>query len=284
MELAASTDPVRWRALLPGLHIEQLPADAPVLAVDEALRTALLGGLLAEGYYQHGPLVPATRTAPLAEAVLALRAAGLPLELAFAFDEFWQVSSWFRPLLETVLGPGFRQLPALTIWCVDGPLDAGWKPHRDRRDALLPSGMPGALSVWLPLTEATPLNGCIYVLPAHLDPHYGTGEVHEQMLLAAQDVRALPSPAGAFLCWNHELLHWGGRSSSRAAGPRISIGLEYQRGDLPPFRAPLIDPLAAPPLAHRLGLIGDSILVYDSMRPTSDEHLELARQLSRHLG
>ncbi len=283
LALAETTDRGRWCALLPSLHIEQLPGDEPVVTVDDASRGALLGDLLAEGYHQRGALVPAARIAPLVEAVLALRAAGVPLELAFAFDELWQISRWFRPLLEVVLGAGFQQLPALTIWCVDRPLDAGWRPHRDRRDTLLGNGMPGALTVWLPLTDATPLNGCLYVLPSNLDPHYGTGEVPELALVAAQDIRALPSPAGAFLCWNHELLHWGGRASSRAAAPRISVGLEYQRADLPPFGVPLVDPLSAPPLARRLGLIGDSILRYLTMRSTPERHVELALRLLRHL-
>jgi phytanoyl-CoA dioxygenase PhyH len=283
-ELAETTDRARWRTLLSGLHIEELPGDEPVVTLDEPVRVALLSGLLAEGYYQHGPLVPAARTGPLAEAVLALRDAELPLELAFAFDELWQVARWFRPLLEAVLGTGFRQLPAYTIWCVDGPLDTGWTPHRDRDHTLLGSGMPGSLSVWLPLTEATPLNGCIYVLPSHLDPHYGTGVVPETYdWLAAQNIRALPSPAGAFLCWSHELLHWGGRSSTHATTPRISIGLEYQRGDLPAFGEPLVDPLHPPPLPRRLGLIGESILAYEPMRSTPRAHLELARRLVRHL-
>jgi hypothetical protein len=287
-ELAETADRARWRALLPGLsglHIEETAAAAPVVALDEELRQGLLDAVLAEGYYQHGPVLPADTIRALAAAVVALRAAGHPLELAFVFDELWQIAHWLKPLFELVLGTGFRQLPALTIWHVGGGGDgSGWAPHRDRRGTLRSNGMPAALSAWLALTDATPLNGCIHVLPKGLDRYYGSGEVGEVDLATLQNVRALPAPAGSFLFWNHELLHWGGRASMRAPRPRISVGIELQRGDLPPFRAPLTDPLVAPPLEWRLGLIGHSILAYQTMRPTSDEHLALARRLVRFLG
>lgn len=48
----------------------------------------------------------------------------------------------------------------------------GWAPHRDRpyADPLRPDGSAASINFWLPLTEATPLNGCMYMLPKQFDP------------------------------------------------------------------------------------------------------------------
>lgn len=50
---------------------------------------------------------------------------------------------------------------------------AGWGPHRDRvQPTLDEDNSPHSLTVWLPFTDATPLNGCMYVLPAHHDGRF----------------------------------------------------------------------------------------------------------------
>ena len=47
----------------------------------------------------------------------------------------------------------------------------GWVPHRDRRNmSFRADGAPEYATVWLALTEATPLNGCMHILPANFDP------------------------------------------------------------------------------------------------------------------
>ena len=73
--------------------------------------------------------------------------------------------------LEAGLGKGYRALPDFWVWhVIPSPNAAGWAPHRDRTEATLDrNNMPQSMTVWLPFTDATPLNGYIYVLPAHLD-------------------------------------------------------------------------------------------------------------------
>jgi hypothetical protein len=69
-------------------------------------------------------------------------------------------------------------------------------------------------------------------------------------------------------------LHWGGRASSLALGPRASAAFEFQRGNKPPFNQPLLDPLRTPPFHERLGLIGKQVLQYQHMYPlTADIQL-----------
>jgi len=35
------------------------------------------------------------------------------------------------------------------------------------------------LTTWIPLSRATPLNGCLYIVPAPLDPTYATPDETE---------------------------------------------------------------------------------------------------------
>jgi hypothetical protein len=54
-------------------------------------------------------------------------------------------------------------------------------------------------------------------------------------------IRALPGTPGDF-CWNQAVLHWGSKSSRFAPHPRLSMALEFQRGDVTPFNKPLVPP------------------------------------------
>jgi hypothetical protein len=57
-------------------------------------------------------------------------------------------------------------------WYID-PLkeEKGWQPHRDR-DTMSTTPDPQYCTVWIPLTDATLDNGCMFVLPARFDNEY----------------------------------------------------------------------------------------------------------------
>jgi len=64
-------------------------------------------------------------------------------------------------------------MPDIWVFNID-PLraePAGWKPHRDRpyETPLMPDMSAASINFWIPLTEATPLNGCMYILPRQFD-------------------------------------------------------------------------------------------------------------------
>jgi ectoine hydroxylase-related dioxygenase (phytanoyl-CoA dioxygenase family) len=196
----------------------------------------------------------------------------------------WASFQGLSTFIGAALGRGYRALPDFWVWHVVAD-DAvkGWSPHRDRTQPTVDrDNSPHTLTVWLPFTEATALNGCIYVLPAHLDPCFARRKwdgaenivVHEP-----QNVRALPAPAGSLLAWNQGVLHWGGRASRLAKGPRTSAAFEFQRGDKEPFNSPLLDPEKTPPFTQRLGLIGKQVLQYKHMYPLTDDVAEIAQTL-----
>jgi hypothetical protein len=72
------------------------------------------------------------------------------------------------------------------------------------------------LTSWIPLSDATPQNGCMYVVPAHLDPHYGKPTTPRSQLPDLSLARALPVRPGDYLVWNQAVLHWGGESNEAA--------------------------------------------------------------------
>ena len=148
------------------------------------------------------------------------------------------------------------------------PHNGGWQKADDHigHKTLRPDGRPKAMTFWLPLTDATTHNGCMYVLPADRDELYGTSRDH-QINVHLQNVRALPAAAGSVLAWTQALFHWGSRARNPIGGPRISISVEFQRGDEMPIYEPLLDPGEMPDPAMRLRLILRQVLQYQHMYP-----------------
>ncbi|MEY2879803.1 MAG: hypothetical protein RLZZ15_2183 [Verrucomicrobiota bacterium] len=281
---AEATSVAFWRELCPALTIEGggeiPPARLPALAtLREAIRL--------EGYINAPDVLPLPAIARLRGAIETLHGRGIPPAFAFVYDEFWQIFRSLAPYLAEVLGTDYRALPAFWAWYVE-PTDAasGWVPHRDRPTARIgPDNIPESLSVWLPLTEATPLNGCMYVVPAPWDDHFKHREAPTQRLTTLegaqlQNIRALPAAPGALLSWNQALFHWGGRASKLGTGPRCSISVEFQRGDIAPLASPLIHPEALLPFRARLGLVGHLFRAYTPFhRVTTPEIVALAAAL-----
>jgi hypothetical protein len=270
-----------WRGLRPELTIESGEArekfEVPGLA-------DLMARLRFEGYLNVPGVVPPEFFSALHACTKCLHERGIPLPFAFVYDEFWQLFQRLSGFLETVLGAGYRALPDFWVWYVQPSEESkGWAPHRDRVQATVDrNNSPHSLTVWVPFTDATPLNGCIHVLPAHLDERFkqrfwdGEGNTFVSEL---QNVRALPATAGSLLAWNQNVLHWGGRASRMAPGPRSSAAFEFQRGDRTPFNTPLLDPRQLPPFQKRLGLVGKQVLQYKHMYPLAPEIAAIAETL-----
>ncbi len=255
-----------WRELCPNLSIG---ASDSVPVADLTNIDGWLDTLLSEGYVNEPGVLPVGHLQVLRESVALLDKRNIPHAFAFIYDEFWNLFRSLHPFLQKVLGADYKVLPDCWAWYVKPSNEtAGWRPHRDRPATTFgPENIPHSVTVWLPLTDATPLNGCMYVIPAHWDsdlrspppPDDGDYSLAGQAL---QNVRALPAPAGSLLVWNQLLLHWGGRTSSRAQEPRCSVALQFQRGDIPSFEDPLIHPNKLLPFRARLGLIGHLIRGY----------------------
>lgn len=231
-----------WRTLNPDLSIGDTPlASMPAcaLAQDPVLAASvsrLAAATRREGYFHAPPIIDPLRAARLARVIDGLMQRGIPPVFCLVYDEFWQMFAGLDPVLRTLLGQDYCMMPTdIWAWHVSAHDGAtGWGPHRDlpRPDAVRADGLPRLLNVWLPLTDVSPDNACMYVLPAHLDPNFPERvDGGEFSLKDWQNIRALPARAGSPLGWNTQVLHWGGRSSGRAAMPRISVGIYFHSAD-----------------------------------------------------
>ena len=274
-------DPRFWQDFAPGLHVGDpamvqglsaiAPSDADMAAIREMVRT--------EGYFHASSVGWGMDIALMANTVRALDRAGLSPVFAFLYDEFWIPFYRLSPIYRGLLGE-YMALPDFWVWNVDPARgDAGWRPHRDKdRHSLLPDGMPKSITTWMPLSRATPLNGCMYLVPANLDPTYNTPQEKEWRFEHAS-IRALPAEAGDVFMWNQAVVHWGSRTSPRGGESRVSMAFEFQRADVAPMNQPLLPPLAFHEFGARLRLIAKQVLQYRHMYKVDPAIERLALQV-----
>ncbi len=233
-----------------------------------------------EGYFLLHDILPGDLLADLRGAIERLVANGLPPAMIYLYDEAWQVFAALRPLLTHFLGDKVALLPHFWAWHVD-PRDQGrgWPPHRDYQgDSAIGDDMLISLSLWVPLSDATPENGCMYVLPRSFERCYDSPVLKPQDV-ELQDVRALPARPGAVMGWRQDVYHWGSRASRHASSARISLSLEFQNAAFDPLGDPLLT-LETPPSFHeRLLLIARQFEKYRHMQKMDDDILTWSRAL-----
>jgi len=261
-----------WKQVLPEFSISD--SESCLLTSQKPLSNAQLSPqtFITEGYQQFDAVIDPGMLAVLQTGVSRLQDQDWLPVFAMLYDPYWAFVASLKDLIVESLGADAQMLPDFWAWYVDPKQEqSGWSPHRDKPgNTLLDDGMPHSATVWIALTEATPLNGCMYLLPADRDPGYRdyANNVPE---IDLQSVRALAAPAGSVLIWNQRIFHWGSKSSHRAGQPRLSLAFEFQRGDIPAFNQPLMPLQIFPDFNLRLKLVGKQILQYKHMYSYSDE-------------
>ena len=257
-----------WKGINPNFHINDgryLNSHGPLFIQKETLES-VKSSIVTEGYFQLPPINYHIPISDLALSISRLKKNDISPVYSFVYDEYWLLFYKLHSLIQSVLGDGYMRLPDFWAWHVDPKKnESGWRPHRDRgHHALNSDGTPKSVTVWIPLTDATPLNSCMYIVPADRDPTYGTAE-DSSFKFDYSNIRALPASAGAVFCWNQAVLHWGSSSSDRASHPRISLAFEFQRGDVPSYNEPLTQPNSFPSFEERLEFISKQIRQYEHM-------------------
>lgn len=274
-----------WRAFAPDLHIADpaLLPTARLFALAESQSAAARSQITTEGYFQILNLNWRLDIARMVETIRSLSRAGVSPAFAFIYDEFWVPFRRIDPIIKSLLGP-YVMVPDFWAWNVDPThAESGWAPHRDRGAvSLFPDGSPKSLTVWVPLTPATPLSSCMYVVPRAADSTYGTERENEHVF-SHQGIRALPALPGDVLIWNQSLLHWGSQASPLAPESRVSIAMQFQRRDQPPMREPLLDPTAVISFEMRLHLIVTQVLGYRNLYAVPPAVEKFALGLVGHL-
>lgn len=221
-----------WSRLNPGLRISDRPfaRQSAAYVKDQALLDREDRHLLTEGFVRLEHVIPPKETRRLQEGVEALQRVGLPPIFCFVYDDYWVTLKRLKGILERFAGPGFLVLPDFWAWYVDHRSPgSGWSAHRDLRVPVTgKDSRPEILTVWIALTDATPDNACLYVLPLDLDPLY-PHLLQKEFQPKLESARALPVRAGGMLLWHANLFHWSGRNGGYAAHPRISFAFSLQR-------------------------------------------------------
>ena len=191
-----------WRRVCPQLTVggvgggqDQPPP--PELVLSEADLVAVVKLLEVEGYFCLPP-----HCMPWASGLMEKLALGVvqlmqcdwsPAFIAM-FDEAWWVCNAIDAMMQKVTG-GNRNNMDFLAWYIDpgqsvadggaGPA-AGFAPHRDRQPRDIPASFkPGGeakyLTCWLPFTDATPENSCLYMIPKSADPSYIAGDPDQEV-------------------------------------------------------------------------------------------------------
>lgn len=281
LAIEQANDPEFWRTLCPELSVGS-PAGPPPYELSSPADA--LEQFRHEGYLHLPDVVPPATTQALVAGAERLHAKGIHPLFVFVYDETWSVFHSLRQPLSSLLGLDLEPKTAFWSWYVPTSDEStGWSPHRDNvRRTSDHNGTLRSVSVWVALSDATPRNGCIYAVPAHLDPRFrdDAWEEPDDDRVNLQDVRALPANAGSILVWHQGLRHWGGRSSSRALTARCSASLEFQRVGTAPSDPAFGTTGLAPATSTRLRLIGQQLLQYRHMQALDSETKLLAAALN----
>jgi len=92
---------------------------------------------------------------------------------------------------------------------------------------------PKVLSVWLPLNAVTTHNGCMYAVPKAKDPAFfdptGCEGLQEPSVPTGSLTPLAPHPAGSFMCWSGNTIHWGSSCSQQGRqDPRTSLAFVFR--------------------------------------------------------
>lgn len=259
-------DPAYWRRIHPTGRVTCHPwrSSKPKTFTQQEL-SELRSSLLSEGYFQTRPCISAVQLEHMLACTAAVMDHGHDPAYALLYDDFFEVLASMEQLLSGVLDASFKIVPDEpdVYFIPTANQHGGAIAHRDTlraHDWRRADGLPSVINLWIAVTDATAVNSCIHVVPAHADPDYGTPRSDSSELFTfdaerLQAIRALPVPAGSVLGWSTELLHWGGRSSDRADLPRLSFAMYFQCGsanDVHPSAMPVPFEL---PFDYRLYLV-----------------------------
>jgi hypothetical protein len=224
----------------------------------------------------------------LATAVNAVSVAGWPLIFAFVYDRLWSIgrAAKLRAFVSALIGTGYQS--TISFWVNHVPATrggSGFPPHMD-------DVQPGCHTVtcWIPLTPATPDNGCVYVIerdsenPDKSVDLSGANLTAAQVLSALPHVRALPASPGTFLAWPNDTIHWGGMFL-RGRQARMALSFHFASADFenvdPSLRKAFLVEQPLPSFNDRLRWVCQSMLRFRARDPLLERFAPVASRLMK---
>jgi len=292
--LIQALDPAYWEKLNPFLSIgrEKHCENIEEMAMSAEAEPQVAERFFREGYFKLDSLLSHTAKEKVKDGVEVVKRAGWPPVFGFVYDQFWLA---IRPpslmrLLTAILGPGYKQSWHLWSHYIHPKRGAsGWPAHVDNYH------YPDRVTIWIPLSDATLDNGCLFLIPKDLvsnsvvETLYAPGDLVPiaDLQVMLQGAEALPVRGGSVLGWQHDVIHWGSCHRGRQEHPRISITSEFistsstlREGEIPPLDVSG----SLPTFDQRLYAIAAEILNYQRVETLMIRYVDLARRLMAATG
>jgi ectoine hydroxylase-related dioxygenase (phytanoyl-CoA dioxygenase family) len=233
-----------WRTLSASLTLsDSLVLSAIQQASGADVKEKFYKDISTEGYAITHCIVGEPERSAMVRGIDEIRARNFSPIWALMYDEFWEMYAQFSSIAGHVLGENYRHVTGNYAFVVENSDSAaGWGVHRDMpyASSLRDDGSPKIMSFWVALTDATPLNSCLYCVPASRDVNYPDNLASVE-IPRVEDIECMAIRAGHAIGLNHSLLHWGSRSSRRGSDRRISVVFDLQRGDCERYHHATID-------------------------------------------
>jgi hypothetical protein len=220
------------------------------------------------------PLAEESMIKELRDGLATLHKLKFPASFILLFDVTWKLAALSRDQLEqSTLACNKFQFDILA-WHIDSD---GFSPHRDRQPENAAASFHNEearfVTQWIALTDATPENSCLHMIPKYCDPGYAAGDTEDEDPLhralsnkeSFQQIRAVPRRPGQSVLFTHRTIHWGSaRDPDSSQPPRIAISFVCSD---PAFESSYVDPKhftseKAPPFHIRLLLVCAQLLIY----------------------
>ena len=274
------SNPDFWREKLPSLTITDIPAGGESVDGKNAATDNPKGQIRRKQLQTHGfalvdePIAPQEDIERLRQGITHLhRNLKVPASFILLFDETWHLAEKSKKVLNESTLETNRFHADILAWYIE---DNGFSPHRDRQPDEARESFSGLdakfVTQWIALSEASPENSCLYMIPKAQDPGYveGDSEAADPLCLALpnkqayQYIRAFPRRQGQSVLFTHRIIHWGSKRVPDT-NQQHRIAISFVCAD-PAFERPYVDSKhldnGCPPFHIRLLLVCAQMLMY----------------------
>ena len=219
---------------------------------------------------------------------------------SLVYDNYWVLARRVEKIVQEISGGTENRLnyDAL-VWRVandDETKMTAFTPHRDRqpkgedtRKSFREDNTPKYCTMWIPLTNSTCENSCLYVIPRKCDQGYMDGDDDNDLDKTPlekclkdkrdyQNITACPVDVGEAVVFSHRTIHWGSKPRENYEGePRINVSFgfsddSFEKAYLKNRNGVKVtedpdDVQSLPTLKERLVLIASQMIVYHERFP-----------------
>jgi hypothetical protein len=194
--------------------------------------------------------------------------------------------------------PGYENTGDYAIFHIN--TDAkGWVPHRDRdqlENALEPDGLPNYITIWMPITDATPKSSCLYFIPRMYDSTYDNSDEDRKYMdkifttdESYQNILSLPLTTGGLLSFTSRVVHWGSKplppikgSKAKHTPPRQALSIAVANRKFEKVALAREGATEFPTFLESVLLAISQALRYNHQDPVSKEHQNCFKKILKN--